>query len=223
MIDIQRRANPPTSLAKKKKYDGPDVLLALREDFLEKCYLCETPITKGTFTVDHRKPVRDKQWSPELEFEWTNLFPACNKYSCNGRRGNNTYPPEGLLSPGDGVEEHIEQTIVGTMSPNLRGGGEWAVVFRPSDPMNAPAKNTAIELDRIHNATDSRAIDKAESLRNAIRDHLLTVAVAAMQYMHEPTLVHRERIQRFLTRRAPYAALVRNYFAKVPSIVALFD
>lgn len=133
------------------------------------------------------------------------------------------YPPDGLLSPGDGVEEHVEQAIVGTLSPNLRGGGAWAIEFRPKDPLNAPARNTAIELDRIHNATDSCAIDKAESLRNAIRDHLLTVADAALQYLSERTPVHRERIQRFLTRRAPYAALVRNYFAKFPDIVALFD
>lgn len=76
MIDIQRRAKPPTSLAKKKKYDGPDVLLALREDFLEKCYLCETPITKGTFTVDHRIPQGDKTMASGAEIRVDQFVPG---------------------------------------------------------------------------------------------------------------------------------------------------
>jgi len=223
VIDVQRRNNPPPSLAAKKGYDGDDVLLALREDFFEKCYLCEKPITKSTFTVDHRRPKRDKQSPPELEFEWTNLFPACNEYNCNGRRGNNTYPHDGLLSPGEGVEERIEQRIVGTVSLNLRSGGECEFRFRANKSDDAPARNTATELDRIHNGTGSTAVGKAESLRHAIIHHLVTVTEAAMDFLAAQTDGHRERLRPLVSRRAPYAALVRSYFAKYAVIKALFD
>jgi hypothetical protein len=92
--------------------------------------------------------------------------------------------------------------------------------------------NTATELDRLHNGTNSTASDTANSLRNAIRDHVNTVAKEALHYVDlvaNPTASATEvagqrlRVEKLVSRRAPYAMLVRNYFAPITAVRALFD
>jgi len=81
LIKVKRSPNPPESLADKKILD--DVYRQLDKDFFGKCYLCEQkdfiPIS-----VDHLK---SKSKHPDLEYNWSNLFPAC-RY-CNEVKGDN--------------------------------------------------------------------------------------------------------------------------------------
>jgi hypothetical protein len=217
-------------LAERKGYAGQDVLEALYAVFREKCYLCETKVSMGTFQVDHRKPKGDGCFE-HLEHDWENLFPVCNMFGCNQRR-TRTFPEGGMLSPGDDVEHRVVQKVEGWVSPSLRKSGDVAFVFRATDPAEVAAVNTAEELDRIHNGTGSSAADKAAALRYAIFEHLVTVSLAVFHYRglaEEPgadpgTIAERRwRVQRLVSRSAPYAMLVRSLFVEYAAVRALFD
>jgi hypothetical protein len=182
----------------------------------------------GTFEVEHRK--QKVEFASET-YIWENLFPACNEFGCNGRR-EKSYPVGGLLNPGEGVESRVVQQIERTVSTSLRAGGNCDVVFYAVDPADAPATNTAIELDRIHNATGSAAVEKAMSLRHEILQHVVAIAPEIHDYdrmVKDPKvdmslLVRQKRIvERLVSRRAPYAMLIRSYFRKIESARALFD
>jgi hypothetical protein len=87
MIRINKTAEIPFSLQIENctRYDGQDVQDTLYSDHYGKCYLCEQETHKN-FEIEHLKP-KAGGFSPELEFDWTNLFLSC-KY-CNGRKPNN--------------------------------------------------------------------------------------------------------------------------------------
>jgi hypothetical protein len=102
MIDVHRPAESPASLARGKSYKDKDVLEALHDAFLGKCYLCETEIEVGTFEVDHRKPRGDARFS-HLEFTWMNLYPACKMHSCNQRGDGRVAQPFGFALTDPGV------------------------------------------------------------------------------------------------------------------------
>lgn len=227
MIDIVRSQPPPSSLAEKKRYDGEDVLEALHRDFFGKCYLCETAIEFVVEQqVDHRVP-----WAHEsLRFEWSNLYPTCNRWLCNQRRAKG-YPEGGLLSPGDGVERRIVQRLA-DLSSRLAAVGTGCV-FAAVDSSDVPATNTAIELDRIHNGTGSSPSHhgrlRAMTLRQAIglqiarTADLLRALEEAPPASADRRAVLREDLRQLLSRRAPYTMLVRSCFAHLPEVRDLLD
>ncbi len=232
MIDVARPAEAPLSLSEKKSYKDRDVLEALHRAFLGKCYLCETPIMVGTFEVDHRKPKAPEQF-PELEFAWTNLFPTCNTHRCNQRR-ERRYPEGGLLDPSaeDKVEARLLQRIEGFVSGVLAKEKEaLRFVFEASSSEDIAARNTARELDRIHNGKGSGepAQYTAFALRSAIHAQVFNVAkvVCSLELLPpeaaEQRAGLREELRKLLSRRAPYTMLVRSYFRHRPELRELFD
>ncbi|WP_438028402.1 hypothetical protein [Sorangium sp. So ce233] len=230
MIDVERPAEAPPSLGAGKTYTGADVMEALHHSFYGKCYLCETPIALGTFEVDHRRPRADQRFA-HLIYAWDNLFPTCTTYACNQRR-RKRYPDGGLLDPGQGVERRIFQRVEGAVSISLRKAGTIDVVFRAADPADVAAVNTAEELDRIHNGTHSSAIPKADALQRAILEHVSSVSMEVYRLVtlsarptSEPAAIddQRRRVQALVSRRAPYAMLVRSVFASLDAVRALFD
>lgn len=226
MIDVERSAEAPASLAQRSSWRDRDVLEALHRDFLGKCYLCETPLAAADFEVDHRIP---RALHPELEFEWTNLFPACDR--CNGRRP--TYPELGLLDPGDGVEHRLEQIANPVPVPvSLRCD------FRAVTEDDDPARNTARELCALHDptaATTFRARQRTRNLLRAIYDYFIQDVWPALErverlsrarkrgeLMSTTDLEHAKRALRTATsRRAPYTMLVRSLVGS--ALDELFD
>ncbi len=176
MIDVTRREAAPASLAANDRYDGADVVEALHADFLGKCYLCETKVEPGTFTINHRKPQGPGQF-PELRCAWTNLFPTCNTHNCNGRR-QRLYPDGGLLDPGGGhrVEERIAQRLEHPSA--VLASADTRFVFEAIREDDTAAANTAEELARIHAGTGSSppAQRTAGALRGTILAHVKLIA-----------------------------------------------
>lgn len=228
MIDITRPQDAPASLA-TGRYDGVDVIQALYEAFLGKCYLCETPIDPGTLDIDHRKPKAKDQF-PELECAWTNLFPTCKKHGCNGRR-ERKYPEGGLLDPSanDRVEQRVHQSITSVMSNVL--AGDVTCGFAAVHEDDVAARNTAIELDRIHHGTGSseRAQLSARALRKAIEKRIVKVASSVREFVTLPRHATerqdalKQQLRILFSRRAPYSALVRSCFSHRPEIRELFE
>ena len=156
MIRSTRSQPPPASLDSSKKYDGQDVKDRLDDDFHGKCYLCER-FHDQQFTVEHLKP---QSAFPDLVCEWNNLFPAHHECN-NGRKSwatherividgeSKAWPIDGMLDP---CEDDVEARLVQRLEPTPTGS---RVQFAPVDPNDLPAKNTAAELDHLHNGRKS--------------------------------------------------------------------
>jgi len=226
MIDVTRAAEAPASLAANDRYDGEDVITTLHRDFLGKCYLCETSIQLGTFTIDHRKPQGERQF-PELRCAWTNLFPTCNTHRCNERR-KKRYPPGGLLDPGDGVEARLHQRLERPSA--VLASAAASLSFAAAQAGDVAAENTAAELDRIHNGTDASgpARRTASALRGAILLHVELIAQKLRDLQTEAAdasdrALRIAELRVLFSRRAPYTMLVRSCLAGLPAARELFD
>ena len=83
MINITKSTTIPTSLAREKakksseNYRSEDVVFSIKDDFHNKCYLCEY-YAPTTINVEHFIPHRGNR---DLMFDWQNLFYACGH--CN--------------------------------------------------------------------------------------------------------------------------------------------
>ena len=219
MIEVDRRAKSPESLAAETSWSQEDVVRALHEDFHGKCYLCERPLPAGAMEVDHRKPRNEHD---DLRYEWTNLFPAC-RY-CNGRRSPH-YPVGGLLDPDkDRVESRLKQKAE-VMAAELR------CVFDACDPADAAAANTAQELSRLHSeddATTYRSRAAARDLGDTVHDHyaetvypLEVKILRARKRGHDLDADALDRLRHALGRRSPYTMLIRSLVS--PDLAELFD
>jgi hypothetical protein len=171
--------------------------------------------------------------SPTRGRTWTNLFPTCNTHRCNERR-KKKYPEGGLLDPagGDGIERRLRQRIVGLVSLVLAIDDDMRLAFEAVERSDIAACNTAEELDRIHNGTDSSSEDTARALRRAIRTEVAKVAKIVMRHerlSQTPSASEAERaalidkLRKLTSRHAPFTMLVRSYFARNALVSSLFD
>lgn len=92
MVKVVRSFPAPESLAKEAKkasgrYDKPDVIERLKEDFHNKCCICEMKELQDP-NVEHLLPHKNGKF-PERKFDWENLFWACGH--CNGIKNNGKY------------------------------------------------------------------------------------------------------------------------------------
>lgn len=90
MVKIERTPTPPPSLtAERKKKSGSyreaDVILQLRRDFHDKCYLCEIDELQSA-EVEHLHP---HGGNTDLKFSWPNLFLSCSH--CNSIKNQSQY------------------------------------------------------------------------------------------------------------------------------------
>lgn len=206
MINAKRRTEPPASLV-SGTYAGDDVLQALHQDFLGKCYLCEVKVSLRDIAVDHRRPKADPRFAA-LACAWTNLFPICR--ICNERRPKK-FPEGGLLDP-TAEDEDVEARLLQTMRPSDTTGDEIPF-FAAVDEGDRSAGNTARELDHIHNA---RGSIKAADLRRAIAERLDEVLTLKLErersgVVRGPVLrACEDGLREAFSRRAPFTALIRG-------------
>ena len=92
MIKVERSQPAPASLAmearkKSGKYDMPDVIEQLKQDFHDKCYICGMKGLQDP-VVEHRLPHKGGKY-PDRKFDWNNLFWSCGH--CNGVKNRGKY------------------------------------------------------------------------------------------------------------------------------------
>lgn len=92
MVKIERSFPAPSSLAKEAaknngSYEKPDVVERLREDFYNKCYICELKNLQDP-QVEHLLPHKNGKYK-ERKFDWNNLFWVCGH--CNGVKNQEKY------------------------------------------------------------------------------------------------------------------------------------
>lgn len=89
MVKVERSFPAPVSLALEAQkangsYSKPDVVKQLKEDFHNKCYICELSDLQDA-QVEHLLPHLDGKY-PERKFDWNNLFWSCGH--CNNVKTN---------------------------------------------------------------------------------------------------------------------------------------
>lgn len=84
MVKVERSFPAPKSLAMEAKkkdgsYSGMDVIERLKEDFNNKCYICELKDLQDP-QIEHLLPHKNRKYL-ERKFDWNNLFWVCGH--CN--------------------------------------------------------------------------------------------------------------------------------------------
>ena len=237
MININRNPTPPASLqnsaiqkyiadlafyktlspdkqtitAKPKcsaSYRNADIFKAFDRDFFAKCYLTEKKAFANSyaFDIEHFKAKAISQ-SPELTYEWANLYPADHDANMLKPRID---PSESYLDPcepSDDVEKEILYTVM--------FGGECH--FQAMDASNKKALNTAELLERIHNGHDESSKQKTANLRAEIAkrkeevSHKITLWLGAKVEgnIQEEFNLRRELMQ-YLSRKSSFTMLLRS-------------
>ncbi|MCD8326992.1 MAG: hypothetical protein LUC90_10040 [Lachnospiraceae bacterium] len=108
MVKVERSFPEPESLAVEAQkangsYSEPDVVGRLREDFHDKCYICEMKNLQDP-QIEHLLPHMGGKY-PERKFDWNNLFWSCGH--CNSVKNQRKYD-EGII---DYCQEDPEELI----------------------------------------------------------------------------------------------------------------
>lgn len=163
MIYFKKREKAPNSLAIEKakgteNYREKDVIIALAEDFKDKCYLCERkwPTEINVEHFDEHRGDRNKM------FDWENIFYACAH--CNHTK-NDIFrkKPSNLLKCTD-----IEQKVDLWLEYHLKEGDDLKKLsveikrnkLIPSTPYETQIKNTITLLNLIYNGTGTPLKDQ---------------------------------------------------------------
>lgn len=174
MIRIYRSPDPPKSLEKeiKKKngsYRKQDVHDKLKENFHNKCYICETkPMLSRD--IDHLKPHLNAKFGSEnweIKFAWDNLFLSC--HHCNMLKSDK----ENILNC---CERDPEQALYQKVD-----GGDVSV--SPIDPNDQSAAATAQLIQEAFMATKppARKLDAADR-RGLLHEELMHLLETLDQY-----------------------------------------
>lgn len=107
MVKVERSEPAPASLAeeaakKNGSYSKPDVVERLKNDFHNKCYICELKDLQDP-EVEHLLPHKNGKYH-ERKFDWHNLFWACGH--CNNVKNQAKYD-EGILNCCDEDPENV--------------------------------------------------------------------------------------------------------------------
>ena len=97
MVKVERSFPAPKSLAMEAKkkdgsYSGMDVVERLKQDFNNKCYICELKDLQDP-QIEHLLPHKNGKHL-ERKFDWNNLFWVCGH--CNNVKNQDKYD-EGIL------------------------------------------------------------------------------------------------------------------------------
>lgn len=156
MVKVERSFPAPASLAEEAKkvngkYDRQDVIERLRQDFHNKCYICEMKGLQDP-NVEHLLPHKSGKYQ-DRKYDWENLFWSCGH--CNGIKNSSKYD-EGIIDCcNTDPERYLHFRMEGSN-----------VAISVSDPKDEILKRTA-QLERVHNGSGSKTA--VRTLRSLLR------------------------------------------------------
>lgn len=195
---------------RKEDYRNSDLLDAFDRDFFAKCYLTEKAFTNSyAMDIEHFKSKALSQ-SPELTYEWTNLYPADHDANMIKPRID---PIEGYLdpcNPNDDVEKEILYMVM--------FGGESH--FEAADLSNKKAINTAELLERIHNGHNDSSKQKTANLRAEINERRNKILELILEWLGasktkdiQKEFELRTKLKKYLSRQSSFTMLMRSMSA----------
>lgn len=220
MIDVERSLPAPSSLGEETGYRTEEVLERLHRDFLGKCYLCERTIASGCFEVDHRYPKAAGEY-PERTHDWTNLFPICEGCNSHRFRAWRQRRPEGMVSPGEGVERRVRQWLEANQQ-----AGRLVATFAAVDLGDVAARHTADELTQVHRLTESHGAHlqtQYEARLSVVQGVMIDLLHAVNTGDIETQSVKQAVLRQMLARDAPFTALLRGRVGETVSWYITLD
>lgn len=203
MVKVDRSYPAPKSLdVESKKNDGVynslDVVKRLKEDFHNKCYICEMDDLQDA-VVEHLIPHEGGK-HPELKYAWENLFWACNH--CNYVKNQKKYSA-GII---DCCKEDPEELIAfNLISDN--------VFVRAKDSSNAKAVLTAELIFEVFNRknTGMRTIASQDRLSRLLKEMNIFMTTLEEWRLNKKSVFIRTRLKSMLRRESRFAAFKRCY------------
>lgn len=204
MVKIKRSFPAPKSLEEEaKKADGKcnkqDVIERLKEDFHNKCYICEMKELQDP-NVEHLFPHKNGKY-PERKFEWENLFWACGH--CNRIKNNSKYD-EGII---DCCKVDPEKYLCFTIKDNN-------ILIDVKDPQDDLQRRTALLITEAFSLknTGMRIYTSAERLK--LLQNEMNVLYKQLEKMRRPSAnssVTIRTLRSLLRRESSFAAFKRSY------------
>lgn len=203
MVKTERSFPAPASLAEEAKkvsgrYDKEDVIQRLKEDFHNKCYICEMKGLQDP-NVEHLLPHKNGKY-PERKFDWENLFWSCGH--CNGIKNNRKYE--------EGIMDCCKQDPEKYFYFQVEGDD---VVVEAADPLDKMQERTALLIKEVFSMknTGMRIYTSDEHLKLLQKE--MSVLYKQLEKMRKnPTSkMTLKMIHSLLRRETSFAAFKRGY------------
>ncbi len=203
MVKIERSFPAPESLAEEARkvngrYDKQDVIEQLKEDFHNKCYICELKDLQDP-NVEHLFPHKNGKY-PERKFDWENLFWSCGH--CNGIKNNSKYD-EGIL---DCCKSDPEKSICF----RLRNSDVVIAVSDPEDDILRRTASLITETFSLKN-TGMRIYTSDERVKQLQKEMNLLYKQLEKIHNGSGSKVTMRMIRSMLRRESAFAAFKRCY------------
>lgn len=203
MVKVERSFPAPESLAEEAKkvngrYDKPDVIERLKEDFHNKCYICGMKDLQDP-NVEHLLPHKNGKY-PERKFDWENLFWACGH--CNGVKNKDKYD--------GGIIDCCRQDPEKYLRFQVRNNDVFVDVTDSDDDLSKRTAMLICETFSMKN-TGMRTYTCDERLRLLQKEMNLLYKQLEKIRRDPDSKVVRRTIRSLLSRESAFAAFKRCY------------
>ena len=206
MVKVERSFPAPKSLAEEAKkasgrYDKEDVIERLKEDFHNKCYICEMKELQDP-NVEHLLPHKNGKY-PERKFDWENLFWSCGH--CNSIKNNGKYD-EGII---DCCRENPEEFLDFRLDDD-------SVVIDVKHCDNEMHKRTALLIEETFSLKNTGMRTYTSDERMRLLQKEMNVLYKQLEKIHSypGSKITMETLRSLLRRESAFAAFKRCYVRK---------
>lgn len=204
MVKIERSFPAPVSLESESRnpsggsYSKADVIRQLKEDFHNKCYICELADLQDP-EVEHLLPHKNRAY-PERVFAWNNLFWACGH--CNKVKNQQKYE-EGIL---DCCNRDPEEAISFRLQEN-------EVIAKAKSSKDSEAVLTAMLVEEVFNLRNTAMRDYKRDFRFRKLNEEMNILYDNLEEMKKKpeSGVIMRKLKALLRRESAFAAFKRNY------------
>ena len=206
MVKVERSYPAPESLAIEKdkssgKYDQSDVIKRLKQDFNDKCYVCEMKGLQDP-VVEHLLPHKNGKYG-DRKFDWDNLFLSCGH--CNSVKNRKEYDI-GII---DCCKRDPEKLLMFDLI-------EDDIIVYPFDEYDREAKLTAKLIYEVFNIKNTgMRIYKSRYRLQKLQEEMNSFYKLLDKYKKFPgNKRHKTMIKVNLQRESAFAAFKRAYIRK---------
>lgn len=203
MVKVQRSFPAPASLETESRklsgsYCEPDVIERLKQDFHNKCYICELKDLQDP-EVEHLVPHHNGRY-PERKFDWNNLFWSCGH--CNKVKNQQKY--EG------GILDCCRQDPEKAVCFRLKGDG---VLVQAKHAEDTKAVLTAELVQEVFNRknTGMRIYKSDMRLKELKKEMNLLYDSLECIKVNPDSKIAQRKLKALLRRESKFAAFKRNY------------
>lgn len=215
MFNVVRRDDAPASLARKVSYSDFDVVEALKQDFFDKCYICETK-DPMSLNVEH---FYAHEGSDDKKYEWKNLFYACAR--CNNFKRHHY---NNLI---DCTKNNIDALRLIRHAPPVTPWAETLIIEAKSD--DEQTVSTANLISRIFNEADTgNKVVASTYLRKRVFKRYAKMLEHINKYIDEDSIQEEKdlallHLKGLMDKRQEYSAFLRWAVLDSPELLKLLE